>query len=123
MLNPKEGVESLLSCKYMMNYLGNEFVSTIVSMSNAGLFVEIENGIQGLIPFESIYGDYFIFDEETYRAYGVRKGKEFHLGDEVKVICTNVDLQKYQITFALLNKMKMNKRENHGKRRNKNHRK
>lgn len=116
-------VESLLSCKYMMNYLGNEFVSTIVSMSNAGLFVEIENGIQGLIPFESIYGDYFIFDEETYRAYGVRKGKEFHLGDEVKVICTNVDLQKYQITFALLNKMKMNKRENHGKRRNKNHRK
>ncbi len=116
-------VESLLSCKYMMNYLGNEFVSTIVSMSNAGLFVEIENGIQGLIPFESIYGDYFIFDEETYRAYGVRKGKEFHLGDEVKVICTNVDLQKYQITFALLNKMKMYKRENHGKRRNKNHRK
>ena len=116
-------VESLLSCKYMMNYLGNEFVSTIVSMSNAGLFVEIENGIQGLIPFESIYDDYFIFDEETYRAYGVRKGKEFHLGDEVKVICTNVDLQKYQITFALLNKMKMNKRENHGKRRNKNHRK
>lgn len=116
-------VESLLSCKYMMNYLGNEFISTIVSMSNAGLFVEIENGIQGLIPFESIYGDYFIFDEETYRAYGVRKGKEFHLGDEVKVICTNVDLQKYQITFALLNKMKMNKRENHGKRRNKNHRK
>lgn len=116
-------VESLLSCKYMMNYLGNEFVSKIVSMSNAGLFVEIENGIQGLIPFESIYGDYFIFDEETYRAYGVRKGKEFHLGDEVKVICTNVDLQKYQITFALLNKMKMNKRENHGKRRNKNHRK
>lgn len=116
-------VESLLSCKYMMNYLGNEFVSTIVSMANAGLFVEIENGIQGLIPFESIYGDYFIFDEETYRAYGVRKGKEFHLGDEVKVICTNVDLQKYQITFALLNKMKMNKRENHGKRRNKNHRK
>lgn len=116
-------VESLLSCKYMMNYLGNEFISKIVSMSNAGLFVEIENGIQGLIPFESIYGDYFIFDEETYRAYGVRKGKEFHLGDEVKVICTNVDLQKYQITFALLNKMKMNKRENHGKRRNKNHRK
>ena len=116
-------VESLLSCKYMMNYLGNEFISTIVSMSNAGLFVEIENGIQGLIPFESIYGDYFIFDEETYRAYGVRKGKEFHLGDEVKVICTNVDLQKYQITFALLNKMKMYKRENHGKRRNKNHRK
>ena len=116
-------VESLLSCKYMMNYLGNEFVSTIVSMSNAGLFVEIENGIQGLIPFESIYGDYFIFDEETYRAYGVRKGKEFHLGDEVKVICTNVDLQKYQITFALLNKMKMNKRVSHGKRRNKNHRK
>ncbi len=116
-------VESLLSCKYMMNYLGNEFVSTIVSMSNAGLFVEIENGIQGLIPFESIYGDYFIFDEETYRAYGVRKGKEFHLGDEIKVICTNVDLQKYQITFALLNKMKMNKRVSHGKRRNKNHRK
>lgn len=115
-------VEDLLSCKYMVERLGNEYCAEIVSMSNAGLFIELENGIQGLIPFETIYGDYYIFDEATYRAFGVRKGKEFHLGEKVEVICTNVDLQKYQISFALLTKMNKNKRErkpkSYGKRRN-----
>lgn len=115
-------VDALLSCKYMMERLGNEYQAEIVSMSNAGLFVELENGIQGLIPFETIWGDYYIFDEATYRAFGVRKGKEFHLGEKVEVICTNVDLQKYQISFALLTKMNKNKKErkpkSYGKRRN-----
>ena len=117
----ERSVESLLSCKFMINYIGNEFETQIVSMSNAGLFVELDNGIQGLVAFESIYGDYYVFDEATYRAFGVRKGKEFHLGQIVKVICTNVDMEKCQISFSLLNKIKEHKmnirKKAHGKNR------
>lgn len=111
-LNIERTVESLLCCKYMANYLGEEYLSTIVSFSNQGMFVEIENGLQGFVPFDSISGDYYIFDEEVYRAYGVRKGKEFSLGKKVKVICCNVDLQKYQITFNII------KGDNHGRYKN-----
>ena len=68
----------------MKNHLGDEYEATIVSMTTQGMFVEIDNGIQGFIPFESISGDYYIFDEETYCCYGVRKGKIFLLGDKVK---------------------------------------
>ena len=96
----------------MANHLGEEYLSTIVSFSNQGMFVEIENGLQGFVPFDSISGDYYIFDEEVYRAYGVRKGKEFSLGKKVKVICCNVDLQKYQITFNII------KGDNHGRYKN-----
>lgn len=115
-LTIERDVEALLCCKYMKNHLGDEYEATIVSMTTQGMFVEIDNGIQGFIPFESINGDYYIFDEETYCCYGVRKGKIFLLGDKVKVICSNVDLSKHQITFALLLNLKLNKMNNRKKR-------
>ena len=115
-LTIERDVEALLCCKYMKNHLGDEYEATIVSMTTQGMFVEIDNGIQGFIPFESISGDYYIFDEETYFCYGVRKGKIFLLGDKVKVICSNVDLSKHQITFALLLNLKLNKMNNRKKR-------
>ncbi len=102
-------VEALLCSKYMKKNIGNEYDSEIVSFTPQGMFVEIENGIQGFIPFESISGDYFIFDEETYCCYGTRKRTSFHLGDKIKVICTNVDISKSQITFALISQSRMNK--------------
>ena len=115
-LTIERAVEALLCAKYMKKHLGDEYEATIVSMTTRGLFVEIENGIQGFIPFDTIGGDYYIFDEETYCSYGVRKGKIFVLGDKVQVICNNVDLEKHQITFALISPLKVNKINNRKKR-------
>lgn len=118
----ERAVEALLCSKYMANHLGEEYSAVIVSMTTQGMFVEIENGIQGFVSFESISGDYYIFDEVSYRSYGVRKGREFLLGDNVRVICSNVDLTKNQITFALISKLKINKISN-GKNKNEKRRK
>ncbi len=107
-LQIERSVDDLLSAKYMLNHLGDEYESTIVSMIQQGIFVEIENGIQGFIPFDSIPGDYYIFDEEIFCAYGKRKGRKFSLGDKVRVILTNVDIEHPQITFSLISKMKYN---------------
>lgn len=115
-LTIERDVESLLCAKYMKKHIGEEYEAIIVSMTTQGLFVEINNGIQGFVPFDTISGDYYIFDEETYCSYGVRKGKLFFLGDKVQVICNNVDLEKHQITFALISPLKVNKINNRKKR-------
>jgi len=105
-LNIERSVEALLAAKYMKERLGNEYKAIIVSMITQGMFVELENGIQGFISFESLSGDYYIFDEEIYCAYGVRKGKTYHLGEKVDVICSNVDIEEAKITFILLQNQK-----------------
>ena len=105
----ERSVEALLCAKYMMNHLGDEYDATIVSMVSSGLFVEIPNGIQGFVPFDSIPGDYYVFDEVTYQAFGVRKKKTYSLGDVIHVIVCNVDVEHGQIEFSLINNKKTKK--------------
>ena len=85
-----------------MTKFSGEYDATIVSMISSGLFVEIENGIQGFLSFDTIPGDYFVFDESTYQAYGVRKKQIYSLGDVIRVIVCNVDVEHGQIDFAML---------------------
>lgn len=124
-LTIERSVDDLLCAKYMADKLGNEYFGIIVSMTQQGMFIELENGIQGYIPFESIAGDYYIFDEETYRATGIRKGKTFVLGQSVQVVVCNVDIDHSQITFNLISQAKKkNSKEMHKKngRKNKSYR-
>lgn len=114
-LNIERSVEALLCAKYMSEHLGEEYDATVVSMTAQGLFVEIENGIQGFLSFESIRGDYYVFDEATYRAFGTRKGKTFSLGDRIRIICCNADIEHGQVTFALLKKHRSDSRTKKGK--------
>lgn len=94
-------VEDLESAKYMKDKLGQSFDGKVVGISNKGLFVELLSGIQGFVSFESIPGDYYIYDEKYMSAFGRRTKKRFSLGDQVKVIVTEVDVAKYRIAFSL----------------------
>ena len=99
-----------------MNYLGSEYDATIVSMVSSGMFVELENGIQGFVPFDSIPGDYYVFDEVTYQAFGVRKKQIYSLGDVIRVIVCSVDIEHPRIEFSLLkNKKKSVKVKKYGR--------
>lgn len=104
-LTIERAVEGLLCAKYMQNHLGEAYPARIVSMVNTGMFVEIPCGIQGLLPFDSVPGDFYVFDEATYRAYGTRKGKVFSLGDRLQVMVCSVDIDHGQVGFALTGKV------------------
>lgn len=108
-LNIERSTDSLLSCKLMKPYIGEEYQGKVVSMVDKGLFIQLENGIEGMLPFENIKGDYFIFNEDMMIAKGKQKGNVYHLGDKVDVILEDVDIQKSQITFKL--KQENNRKE------------
>ena len=109
-------IEDLLSAKYLKDFIGYKFEGTVISMTSNGMFIELENGIDGFLPFENMTG-YFDYRPDIFMSSS--KGKTYKLGDKVKVRLLNVDIEKTKITFSLINEgksSKINSRE--GKKKN-----
>lgn len=116
-------IDDLLSAKYMKNFIGNKYNGKIISMTSNGMFVELDNGIEGYLPFENMTG-YFEFRPDIFMASS--KGKTYKLGDTINVRLLSVDIEKAKITFSLINEDKrskmINKKGGHkNARRKKNH--
>lgn len=94
-------VVDIKGAEYMQNHIGEAFVGYIDGMNNRGMFVELENGLSGLIKFESL-NDYYLLDEHSQTAFARHKGTRFVLGEKVKVLIKEATKAKGEITLELL---------------------
>ena len=106
-------VESMKMAEYMESHIGEEYDGTISSVMNFGLFVQLDNMIEGLVHISEIKGDYYTFDEITHTLRGEKKGKMYKLGQKVRVVVTNASKENSTIDFNLVegNKSGNNKQE------------
>ena len=106
-------VESMKMAEYMESHIGEEYDGTISSVMNFGLFVQLDNMIEGLVHISEIKGDYYTFDETTHTLRGEKKGKMYKLGQKVRVVVTNASKENSTIDFNLVegNKSGNNKQE------------
>ena len=106
-------VESMKMAEYMESHIGEEYEGTISSVMNFGLFVQLDNMIEGLVHISEIKGDYYTFDDTTHTLRGEKKGKMYKLGQKVRVIVTNASKENSTIDFNLVegNKNGNNKQE------------
>ena len=106
-------VESMKMAEYMEGHIGEEYDGTISSVMNFGLFVQLDNMIEGLVHISEIKGDYYTFDETTHTLRGEKKGKMYKLGQKVRVVVTNASKENSTIDFNLVegNKNGNNKQE------------
>lgn len=106
-------VESMKMAEYMESHIGEEYDGTISSVMNFGLFVQLDNMIEGLVHISEIKGDYYTFDETTHTLRGEKKGKMYKLGQKVRVVVTNASKENSTIDFNLVegNKNENNKQE------------
>ena len=106
-------VESMKMAEYMESHIGEEYDGTISSIMNFGLFVQLDNMIEGLVHISEIKGDYYTFDETTHTLRGEKKGKMYKLGQKVRVVVTNASKENSTIDFNLVegNKSGNNKQE------------
>ena len=86
-------------CEYMEDKIGDEFDGFISSVTSFGVYVELPNTVEGLIPIRELKGDYYIFDEVHFRLTGRRTGVIFRIGDKVKVKLVRVNAELKQIDF------------------------
>lgn len=106
-------VESMKMAEYMESHIGEEYDGTISSVMNFGLFVQLDNMIEGLVHISEIKGDYYTFDETTHTLRGEKKGKMYKLGQKVRVVVTSASKENSTIDFNLVegNKNGNNKQE------------
>lgn len=93
--------QDLKKAEYMQDKIGEIYDGIISSVTAFGVFVQLENTVEGLIRFEDLgEKEYFIYDEEHRYLIGERTNTIYKIGDSIKVqvIEANKDLRK--VAFA-----------------------
>ena len=85
--------------EYMQDKIGNEYNGIVSSITSFGMFVELENTVEGLIRFEDLGDEYFIYDEDRKTLLGEQTKTIYKIGDKIKVQVTRADKQTRQIDF------------------------
>ena len=96
--------EDLKKAEYMESKIGEEYEGIVSSVTQFGIFVEIENTVEGLIRFENLGNEYFIYDEERKRLIGERTNKTYKIGDKVKIRVISANKMLRQIDFEIIDK-------------------
>lgn len=92
----------LKKVEYMEGHLMEEFDGVISGVTAWGIYVELENTVEGLIRAASLQGDYFEYNESAYAMVGTRTGKSYKLGEKVKVRVAGADKASRTIDFELV---------------------
>src|SRR5690625_3638810 len=95
-------VDDLKKAEYMQDKIGEEYVGAISSVTNFGLFVELENTVEGLVHVSYMTDDYYHFDERSYALSGERTGNVYRIGEEVKVKVIAVNIEERAVDFELV---------------------
>ena len=96
-------VEAWLKCKYMRDYLGEEFAGTVTAVTSFGIFVTLDAMyVEGLVHITELGGDYFKFDEQRQELRGERSGVRYSIGTRLQVQVGRVDLDGRKIDFRIV---------------------
>ena len=87
--------------EYMQDKIGEEYDGMVSSITSFGMFVELENTVEGLIRFEDLGNEYFIYDENRKTLVGEQTKTTYKIGDKVKIRVKLANKQLRQIDFEI----------------------
>ncbi len=93
--------EDLKKAEFMQDKVGEVFDGIISGVTSFGMFVELENTIEGLVRMSDLIDDYYIFDEVHYCLIGDFSKKVYKIGDEVRVKLVRANVATRKIDFVL----------------------
>ena len=76
------------------------------SVISFGMFVELDNLVEGLVHIDTLTDDQYHFDETTFALVGERNKRGYRLGDRVKIVVTNANKQTKTVDFELVKEKK-----------------
>ena len=94
--------EDLKKAEYMEKKIGEEYEGIVSSVTQFGIFVELENTVEGLVRFENMGNEYFIYDEDRKQLIGEKSGKIYKIGDRVKIKVISANKMLRQIDFSII---------------------
>ena len=89
--------------EFMQDKVGQEFDGHISGVTEWGVYVEIEpTKIEGMVPYRTIKSDFFVFDEDHYRAVGRRTHRSLRLGDPLRIRVKGTSLEQKLLDYELV---------------------
>ncbi len=94
----------MMKARFMESKIGEEYPGIISGLTNFGIFVELENTVEGMVSLSSLTDDYYIYQEKQAALIGERTRRTFRLGDAVRVQVIRASWKDGRITFTLIGK-------------------
>lgn len=110
-------VDDYKKALYMQQYLGEIFEGIISGVQEFGIFVELDNTIEGMIKFENLPIDNYDYDPQSMQLKGSKH--LYSLGDKVKVMVVASNPHTRRIEFELADRVKPSTMEDIAKFKNK----
>lgn len=93
--------DKLKKVEYMEQHIGETFSGVVSGVTAWGIYVELPNTVEGMIPVDYLPGDYYTYDEEHFELIGEHLGNSFTLGQKLEVEVYKVDTFAKTIDFVL----------------------
>ncbi|WP_312698771.1 ribonuclease R [Sedimentibacter sp.] len=98
----ERNVDKIKIAEYMSDKIGEEYSGVISGVTSFGVFVELENTVEGLVHISNMIDDFYIFDNEKRELFGQTNRKIYRIGEDVKVRVLNVSIAKAEIDFVFI---------------------
>ncbi|MDY5964735.1 MAG: ribonuclease R, partial [Peptostreptococcus porci] len=96
-------VDDYYKAVFMSDKVGDEFEGHISGITNFGIFVELPNGVEGMISLDSL-SDYYIYNERSRTLVGETTKKVYKIGQKHKVKLIKVEVETRKIDFSFIQK-------------------
>ena len=97
-------VEDMKMAEYMEKHIGEEFEGMVSSVTSFGMFVELDNLIEGLVPLRDMK-DFFHYDEEHLTLTGEKSHIKYSIGDRLIVKVVRASKEEKTIDFEVVRKV------------------
>lgn len=93
--------EKLKMAQYMLERVGMQYDGIISGVTGFGIYVQLDNCVEGMVRYETMNDDYYDYEPEKYRATGQRTHKTYTLGDKVRIKVDSVYIREREINFIM----------------------
>lgn len=88
--------------EYMRSHIGEEYDGVVSGVTGWGIYVELENTVEGLVHVADMKDDHYEFVEQNYEMTGTHTGKTYKLGQTVRVRVTDADKLLRTVNFEIV---------------------
>ena len=99
--NAERELEDIKKCEYMQTKIGKRYQGIISSVTNFGIFIELDNTVEGIVKVIDMRDDYYIYDEKNHSLTGEYSGKTYRIGDSVNILVAGINKDYKEVNFIL----------------------
>jgi len=115
--NVEREVTKMRVAEYMEEHIGEVYDGVISGLTDFGVFVELDNLVEGLIRYEDMTDDHYTYEPSLYATIGQRSKKRYMLGDSITIKVKGASKEKHEVDFEIYKEEKRNEKEEENKKK------